>query len=215
MFEQAIAQPIFPTHIWLHALKQEDASRLNRDILAGLDKRMKPLPAIGPGQSWQSSQDLHHFPEFAELVTIFTGASKSVLDAMEVAYESFEITGCWANINPPGAPHPPHTHANNYLSGVYYVQMPDGAGTICYHDPRQQRDILEPKFKKLNKFNSLFQNVKVDAGTLIIFPSWLGHSVPPNPTQGDRISVSFNIMFSDYARTISPPRWTGIQLKKD
>ena len=62
-------------------------------------------------------------------------ASKSVLDQIEIDYRSFVITGCWANINPPGSPHNPHTHPNNLLSGVYYVQAPEGADSICFHEP--------------------------------------------------------------------------------
>ena len=104
-------------------------------------------------------------------------------------------------------------HANNFLSGVYYVQTPPGAGSICFQDPRDQRDIIQPRFEETNQFNIVIQQVAVEAGTLVIFPSWLKHSVPPNPSKGERISISFNVMFSDYAKTISPPRWSGIPLQ--
>ncbi|MGH8628692.1 MAG: putative 2OG-Fe(II) oxygenase [Gammaproteobacteria bacterium] len=39
-------------------------------------------------------------------------------------------TGCWANVNGIGASHGVHTHPNNFLSGVYYVQTQAGADTI-------------------------------------------------------------------------------------
>ena len=32
----------------------------------------------------------------------------------------------------------------------------------------------------------------VEPGKLILFESWLRHEVAPNPTRGDRVSVSFN-----------------------
>jgi hypothetical protein len=41
------------------------------------------------------------------------------------------ITGCWANVNPPGSYHPTHNHPNNFLSGVYYVDIPGK-----WHGPR-------------------------------------------------------------------------------
>ncbi len=214
MFTKAIAQPIFPTHIWMHSLETEKARHLNAQVKEALAKL---LPCAGQGASSrtrQSAQDLHCFEEFSELVAVFDHATRAVLDAMRVTYAGFQITGCWANIGGPGAAHPMHTHANNFLSGVYYVQTPPGAGTICFQDPRDQREIIQPRFCETNQFNIAIQQVAVEAGSLIIFPSWLKHSVPPNGSSEERISISFNVMFSDYAETISPPRWSGIPLAR-
>ncbi|WP_282606275.1 TIGR02466 family protein [Pelagibius sp. Alg239-R121] len=213
MFEKAIAQPLFPTHIWIHCLKDQEAKRINKSAVGSLSRMMGCASAEPRGGSRQSSQNLHCFPEFAELVGIFNHASRAVLDTMRVKYEAFEITGCWANIAGSGASHAMHTHANNFLSGVYYVQTPPGTGAICFQDPRDQRDIIQPRFEETNQFNIVVQQVAVEAGTLIIFPSWLKHSVPTNTGQDERISISFNVMFSDYAKTISPPRWSGIPLQ--
>ena len=47
----------------------------------------------------------------------------------------------------------------------------------------------------------------MEEGTLLIFPSWLVHSVDPNRSNALRISVSFNTMFSSYAETMSGPLW--------
>ena len=50
----------------------------------------------------------------------------------------------------------------------------------------------------------------VKPGRLVIFPSWLTHSVRRNESDYLRISVSFNIMFPEFTETMSKPRWTGI-----
>ena len=50
------------------------------------------------------------------------------------------ITGCWANINPPSAYHPTHNHPNNYLSGVYYVAVPETGTHLIFQDPRPVLD---------------------------------------------------------------------------
>ncbi len=42
--------------------------------------------------------------------------------------------------------------------------------------------------------------VKVANGTLLIFPSWLLHSVDANASDGESISVGFNIMFPSYTK---------------
>ena len=49
--------------------------------------------------------------------------------------------------------------------------------------------------------------VRVQEGTLLVFPSWLHHSVNPNASDGLRISVSFNLMFQGFSEAVSPPMW--------
>jgi uncharacterized protein (TIGR02466 family) len=119
------------------------------------------------------------------------------------------ITGCWANVNGPGAGHAMHAHPNNYLSGVYYVRTQDGADTINFHDPRPQAAIIRPPVGELSADNADLVVVKVKDGALVLFPAWLPHSVEVNRSAGPRISISFNLMFSAYAETMAAPLWQG------
>lgn len=136
MFEAVKPQPFFPTYVWVHDLKPDIAAPLNERLLRELDELTLPRPPLPPGQGWQTDQVLHELNEFKELVHIIESASKPILDEYQVRYDSFIITGCWANISPPGGFHIPHLHPNNFLSGIYYVQTDDGADTVSFHDPR-------------------------------------------------------------------------------
>ena len=49
--------------------------------------------------------------------------------------------------------------------------------------------------------------VKVKNGTLLIFPAYLQHSVDANLSAEERISISFNIMFSSFTENLSKPLW--------
>lgn len=49
--------------------------------------------------------------------------------------------------------------------------------------------------------------VKVHDGTLLMFPSFLEHSVDANTSKEDRISISFNVMFSSFTQQLSKPLW--------
>ena len=44
-------------------------------------------------------------------------------------------------------------------------------------------------------------------GRMVIFPSWLRHHVPSNEGSRERISISFNLMFTNFAETAAAPRW--------
>ncbi len=130
-----------------------------------------------------------------------------VLEFIKISGDAFEITGFWANINATGAGHKIHSHPNNFLSGVYYVETHEGGDTINFHDPRAQASIIRPPVTDLTAENTDQVVVKVKNGDLLVFPSWLPHSVDPNGSGKPRISISFNVMFSSFAERMSKPLW--------
>jgi uncharacterized protein (TIGR02466 family) len=93
------------------------------------------------------------------------------------------------------------------LSGVYYVRVYPGADTINFHDPRSQTRIIRPPVEELTAENTDQVVVTVTNGTLLMIPSYLEHSVDANMSSEERISISFNIMFSSFAEKLSKPLW--------
>ena len=90
---------------------------------------------------------------------------------MRIGYDAFEITACWANINVNITGHRIHSHPNNFLSGVYYVQISEGSNTINFHDPRLQTGIIRPPVTQLTSENTDQVVVEVKEGTLQLLPS--------------------------------------------
>jgi len=209
----ARAQPFFPTYVWVHDLDPVVAEPLNRELLDAVEKLTAPRPPLPPGQGWQTDQTLHERPEFAGLVDIFMTAARRAIDGYQIKGESLMVTGCWANLSPPGGFHIPHLHPNNFLSGVYYVQTAEGADRISFHDPRPQPEIIMPEVVRPNKLNSSVHNLKVRPGRLVLFPAWFVHSVPRNESNTLRVSISLNVMFSAFAETLSRPNWRGLPLR--
>jgi hypothetical protein len=70
--------------------------------------------------------------------------------------------------------------------------------------------MIAPRFKQVTKDNSLSINVEARTGRLAIFPAWLKHSVPPNESKEDRVTLAMNFMFTDFTRRVSSPQWEGI-----
>ena len=116
---------------------------------------------------------------------------------------------CWGNVTTSGASHAMHSHPNNYLSGVYYVQTGPGADTVNFHDPRPQAGVVRPPVTELTGQNTDQVVVNVTNGTLLMFPAYLPHSVSASESDEQRISVSFNLMFSSFTENMSKPMWTG------
>ena len=183
------------------------AEAIDAKILVALERNRRDLPKLGAGQGWQSEQTLHGREEFRELVACVNKAVKSVLRFLRIGYDAFEITGCWATVLAKGAAHKVHSHPNNFLSGVYYVRTRPGTDTINFHDPRNQTGIIRAPVVELTAENTDQVVVTVKNGTLLVFPAYLQHSVDANLSAEERISISFNIMFSAFTENLSKPLW--------
>jgi hypothetical protein len=77
-----------------------------------------------------------------------------VLTFLRIGVRDVAITGCWTNVNAPGAVHRMHAHPNNFLSGVFYAQVQDGADTINLHDPVDANRSERPRISI--SFNAMF-----------------------------------------------------------
>jgi uncharacterized protein (TIGR02466 family) len=199
--------PMFPTLVWKIQLKAEMNNAINPMILAALARMRREAPQFALGHGWQSAQRLHELEEFRELVSCIDKAARSVLRFLRITYDAIEISGCWATVLAPGAAHKAHHHPNNFLSGVYYARVGPGADSINFHDPRNQTGIIRPPVAELTAENTDQVVVRVKEGTLLIFPSYLQHSVDANAGDAERISISFNIMFSAFTEKLSKPLW--------
>ena len=198
---------LFPTFAWKAQLRPEVYDPLNALILRRLEAMRRELPPLGQGEAWQSGHSLHALPEFGTLVSCIHTAAEGVLEFLRIGSSDLRITGCWANVSAPGAGHGMHTHPNNFLSGVYYVQVPPDANTVNFHDPRGQTAIIRPPVTELTAYNTDQVVLEIGTGTLLVFPAWLPHSVDANRSEDPRISVSFNIMFASFAETMGEPLW--------
>ena len=199
--------PMFPTLVWKLQLKADLRAAMETRILAALEGIRRDLPRLAPGQGWQSEQTLHQREEFRDLVACVDHAAKGILRFLRIRHYALEMTACWANVLAKGAAHRAHSHPNNFLSGVYYVRTGPGTDTINFHDPRNQAGVIRPPVVELTAENTDQVVVRVTNGTLVVFPSYLQHSVDANTSDGERISISVNLMFSSFTENLSKPLW--------
>ncbi len=196
---------LFPTFVWKAQLAPEIHAAIDAAIWQTLqDSAPREL---GSGDAWQSGYGLHQLDAFREFLSAVDAAVGAVLEFLRIGHHAFRITGCWANVNAPGGTHRLHSHPNNFLSGVYYLQVQAGADTINFHDPRAQTAIIRPPVTTLTAYTTDQVVVRVVPGVLLLFPAWLQHSVDPNTSAENRISVSFNVMFEEFAEVLAEPLW--------
>jgi uncharacterized protein (TIGR02466 family) len=86
-----------------------------------------------------------------------------------------------------------HIHPYANISGVYYVSAPLGAlessrdsGKISFYDPRPRANMNQLPRQITRRRQAPMP------GDMIVFPSWLEHSVSAFQGPGERISIAFN-----------------------
>lgn len=129
-----------------------------------------------------------------DFVSLKTKFYQSLLEYFKKVYDPTceikpYITQSWVNYTEKGMFHHKHTHANSFLSGVYYVKADLNKDKIMFHN--EEYSLLKFPSNSYNEYNSELWWFPVSSGTLIIFPSSLMHGVP---TVNDdlRISIGFN-----------------------
>ena len=196
----------FPTLIF--SLEVPDSELLNALLIEAIyaereqDRtgvRKSNFPELG---GWHSHVKLHKDVTFAGLVQHVDAAATMM--CRDLGYHRsyrLKIGTMWSIINPPGGMNRAHIHPGCIWSGVYYVQAPRNSGRIEFIDPRTQNLMGRVKYipdtkRPRNCWTKV--HYRPVAGRMLIFPSWLYHSVGPNQStaegkDADRIIVSFNL----------------------
>src|SRR5262245_47561629 len=188
---------LFPTLISKEFLGGRDLRRFNRDLA---DECRALAASDVPGQRWSARHYLGGYTSYGSLdrmhlvSSVFATLLKR-LDphvrtfARRLRYDlsgrSLAMTDCWVNVMPAGVVHALHLHPTSFISGTYYVEVPDGAGALKVEDPRLSRMMAAPP-------RTSHVSMPARPGDVILFESWLRHEVPPARFAGERISISFN-----------------------
>ena len=141
----------------------------------------------------QTQDELHKIDTFSNLTNTISKVTRHILNEQEYMGE-IEITNMWGNILRPQSQraHAPHTHSNNFLSGVFYLRASSQTTPIQFFDPRPQANVMKPRKSGFNILNSDMGQFNSETGYGVVFPSWLQHWVPE--TKDDRVSIAWNIL---------------------
>ena len=199
----------FPTLIYYAPLMRSGLARFNAELLkecyqvrdfdeAGQKWSRKSYP--GGYTSYGSMCHLNEFSStFAELekrIRRHVLKYAAELD-MDLEGKTIRMTDCWVNIMPNRVTHGLHLHPLSFISGTYYVRTPSNCSAIKFEDPRLSSFMAAPPKKSgAREENQQFVRYPAKAGRLVLFESWLRHEVPANPSNSDRVSISFNYDWS-------------------
>ena len=146
-------------------------------------------------KGWHSKDFNLNQEEPQNFISFILPAIEQVMVDMnwEKQKQNAKINNMWAIINTGGSTNLRHQHGNSTISGAYYVRAPKSCGDIVFYDPRPAPVYFHPLSTKPNSLNAMQNAVNPVEGGLVLFPSYLDHSVNPNLSNEERIVISFNI----------------------
>ena len=163
---------------WMKSRECKDAYQNNdRDFPGSLNKQSKDSFIL-------DNPEMVNIRKFIEIKL-----SSYVIDILGSS-DQLLITQSWLNFNGHNQALHEHIHPNSIVSGVWYPQIDTKMPPIKFSKNQQSQWQLSTE--KYNSFNGMVCMFPMNKGELIIFPSWIRHSVPINTKNSDRISLSFN-----------------------
>lgn len=186
---------LFPSPIFVVDYDIPDTNLMILDYIYYLEKSSQGVSKTNIG-GWQSEDNFFESKNTQILVKNIENSISAIQEGLQIT-NSLYIDGAWANINRTSHFNARHVHPRSYLSGVYYAQASQNSGSIVFHSPVNCKEMIEPNYSELNIITANVMKYEPKVGRCIIFPSWLYHSVEPNFSSEDRISISFNIFYRD------------------
>ena len=186
----------FPTPVW--TLQLDNYQSINEQMYEFIKiNQSKDLEGINKSniKGWHSKDFNMQENEPKNFIKFILPAIEQVITDMnwEKQKQSININNMWAIINTGGAANHRHQHSNCTISGAYYVRAPKNSGDIIFYDPRPAPVYTYPNAVNPNLLNAQVNGISPKEGALVLFPSYLDHSVNENLSNEERIVISFNI----------------------
>ena len=187
---------IFPTPIW--TMQLDNYENVN-ELMFNYIKSQQKSDEIGINKSnvkgWHSKDFDLNDKDPQTFIAFILPAIEQVMTDMnwDKIKQTAKINNMWAIINKGGSANLRHQHGNSTISGAYYVRAPINSGDIVFYDPRPAPVYSHPNVTNPNILNAQVNGVSPKEGALVLFPSYLDHSVNENKSAEERIVISFNI----------------------
>jgi len=186
----------FSTPIWTSKIeKYQTVNNSMQNYISNLQKKDPEGVIKSNFKGWHSKNfDMKDEEPQNFIEKIKTNINTAINDmGWDLQTQEVKISNMWAIINTKGSLNQKHHHSNSDLSAAYYVSAEENCGDIIFYDPRPAKVYKHPIAKEANILNATINSISPEQGMLILFPSYLEHSVDPNLSEHKRIVISFNL----------------------
>ena len=181
----------FPTPIFYHTFSQLEIEEINNEVLI-YENTVDKNKLVNPWGDTVLTNFIygphpHSLEKLPTLKNKIITCSKQFLKYLSVNYSDIDISESWINYSSKGGMQNFHLHDGYDFSGIYFYKTSTDDGDLVFQSPS-----LVNRFHKLTSANFSKISYRPEVGKLIIFPSFLEHSVCINTTDSMRVSIAFN-----------------------
>ena len=183
--------PDFEEHkeIFLNAIRTYKAENPSRE-----ENQSKEVPRSNIS-GYQSPDTLHGVLELRPLFEYICQMGLKASADLNFVECDIALTEAWLNINDTRqCMNSEHVHGEVF-TGVFYLSAPDESGKLVLRNPAINR--MWKGCTLTSQKNQLTgESIRIEPvdGTILLFPSYIPHSVETNNHDEERISISFNVI---------------------
>lgn len=188
--------PIYSTPIWQTEYPEFEKEQ---EIILDACKKYRQENPTSENKSnlggYQSPKFFHSKEELAPLFNYISALANHAANDLNFVERNIFITSSWVNYNDTRrAMNAQHVH-NDIFSGVFYVKVPEGSGRLSIINPGINLMWTGCQLsQEKNQFTAESVKIEPEEGQILLWPSYLPHSVETNDHDDERISISFNVI---------------------
>jgi len=188
--------PIYSTPLWQSQYPDfKEHKKIFLDVVKKYKEENEGNESRSSIYGYQSPQTLQQVEELRPLFEYICQIGFKAISDLDFIECDIAITSAWLNVNDSRqCMNIEHVHGE-VLSGVFYLVAPEESGKLIISNPSLNRmwkgcELTTSK----NQFTAETIRIAPEEGSIVLFPSYLPHSVSTNNHDEERISISFNLI---------------------
>lgn len=187
---------IYSTPLWQSQYPDyKEHKKIFLDVVKKYKEENKETEPRSTIYGYQSPQTLQQVEELRPLFEYICQMGFKAVADLDFVDCDIAITSAWLNINHNRqCMNIEHVH-NGVLSGVFYLVSPEESGKLIISNSSLNRMWKGCELTTIkNQYTAENVRFAPEEGSIVLFPSYLPHSVSTNNHDEERISISFNLI---------------------
>ncbi len=179
---------LFPTPVLVSDLDSKIADDIESAVVSRIDNLARHKDQNSDFHEKDKLFDIKK--DFEPLYKFFVQSLYAYKEQTGTKASESDFTYWFQDYSKLGDYHDRHNHGTDGVSGIYWVRASENAGQTVFYNPNAIMEYVHPT--QQTKYNSTELGFKPRKGCLLLFPSYVNHSVLPSPKEAVRTTIAFN-----------------------